>query len=101
MKVDTRYGSIWDEFPVKYEPKVPETQEEAEELHRAAQESIDDALMKTIDAHNESMRKAAELRRKTQQKEDIERRVIQHREQQREIFEAEAVRRKRNAEIFA
>ena len=101
MKVNTRYGSIWDELPVKYEPKIPETQEEAEELHRAAQESVDEALMRTIDAHNEAMRKSAELRRKVQQKEDIERRVMKHREEQREIFKAEAVRRKRNAEIFA
>ena len=101
MKVDTRYGSIWDELRVKYEPRVPETQEEAEKLHEAAEASMHDSLMKTVDAHNESTRQAAELRKKTQQKQDIERRVIEHREQQREMLEAEAVRRKRNAEIFA
>ena len=101
MKVDTRYGSMWDELRVKYEPRVPETQEEAEKLHEAAEASMHDSLMKTIDAHNESMRQAAELRKKTQRKQEIERQMIEHREEQRMIFEEEALRRKRNAEIFA
>ncbi|MBQ6971058.1 MAG: hypothetical protein IJP86_01740 [Synergistaceae bacterium] len=100
MKVSTHYGSIWDELPVKQEPHIPTTQEEAERLHEAAEASTHDALMKTVDAHNESMRKSAELRRKTQQKHDIERRVMEQRERQREILEEEAVRRKRNAEMW-
>ena len=101
MKVNTRYGSIWDELHVKYEPRVPETQEEAERLHEAAEASMNDSLMKTIDAHNESVRQAAELRKKTQRKQEIEQQVIEHREKQREIFEAEAVKRRKNAIIFA
>ena len=101
MRVDTRYGSMWDELPVKQEPRIPETQEEAQRLHEAAEASMHDALMKTVDAHNESMRQAAELRKKTQRKQEIERQMIEHREEQRRIFEEEALRRKRNAEIFA
>ena len=101
MKIETRYGSIWDELPVKYEHKVPETQEEAEEFYEAAKSSMHDSLMKTIDAHNESMRKSAELRQKAQRKKEIEEAVIEHRQQQKEIFEAEAVKRKKRAEIFA
>ncbi|MBQ7170534.1 MAG: hypothetical protein IJR63_11605 [Synergistaceae bacterium] len=101
MKVDTRYSSMWDELHVRYEPRVPETQEEAEKLHEAAEASMHDSLMKTVDAHNESVRQAAELRKKTRQKQEIESRVIQHREEQRKILEEEAVKRKRNAEIFA
>lgn len=100
MKVDTRYGSMWDELPVKYEGRIPETREEAEDFYEAAGASMHDSLMKTIDAHNESMRKSAELRKKAQQKKDIEQRVIEHREQQREIFEAEAVKRRKRSELW-
>ncbi len=101
MKIDTRYGSIWDEMPVKYEPKVPDTQEEAEELAEAAKASAHDALMKTIDSHNESVKRSAELRRKAQMKEEIEKRAIEHREEQHRIFEEEAVKRRERAIIFA
>ena len=101
IKIDTRYGSIWDELPVKYEQKVPETQEQAEEFYEAAKSSMHDSLMKTIDAHNESMRKSAEIRQKAQRKKEIENAVIERRQEQREIFEAEAVKRRRRAEIFA
>ena len=100
MKINTHYGSIWDELPVKQEPHIPQSQEEAERLHEAAEASTHDALMKAVDAHNESVRKSAELRRKTQQKQEIERRVIEQRERQREILEEDAVRRKRNAEMW-
>ena len=100
MKIDTRYGSMWDELPVKYEGRIPETREEAEDFYEAAEASMHDSLMKTIDAHNESMRKSAELRKKAQQKKDIEQRVIEHREQQREIFEAEAVKRRKRSELW-
>ena len=60
-----------------------------------------DSLMKTIDAHNESMRKSAEIRQKAQKKKEIENAVIERRQEQREIFEAEAVKRRKRAEIFA
>ena len=101
MKIDTRYNSIWDNLPARYEGRIPETQEEAEEFYEAAEASRHDALMKTIDAHNESMRQAAELRKKTQRKQEIERRVIEHRQEQHEIFETEAIKRRKNAIIFA
>lgn len=100
MKIDTRYNSIWDNLPPRYEGRIPETQEEAQEFYEAAESSMHDSMIKTIDAHNESMRKAAELRKKTQQKQDIERRVIQHREEQHKLFEAEAVKRKQRSEIW-
>ncbi len=101
MKIDTRYTSIWDNLPPKYEGRIPETQEEAEEFYEAAQASNHDALIKTIDAHNESMREAAELRKKTQRKQELEQKVIEHREQQHELLEAEAVKRRKRAIIFA
>lgn len=101
MRIDTRYGSIWDELHPQYEPRVPETQDEAQRLHEAAEASMHDSLMKTIDSHNESVRQAAELRKKTQLKQDIEQSVIEHREKQRKIFEEEAETRRRNTVIFA
>ena len=101
MKIDTRYTSIWDNLPPKYEGRIPETQEEAEEFYEAAEASRHDALMKTIDAHNESMRQAAELRKKTHRKKEIEQQVIERRENQHRIFEEEAVKRRERAIIFA
>ena len=91
---------MWDELPVKYESRIPETKEELEDFHEAAQASMHDSLMKTIDAHNESVRRSAELRKKTQQKKELEQKVIEHREQQREIFEAEAVKRRKRADLW-
>lgn len=101
MKIDTRYNSIWDNLPPKYEGRIPETQEEAQEFYEAAEASRHDALMKTIDAHNESMRQAAELRKKTHRKQEIEQKVIERRENQHKIFEEEAVKRRERAIIFA
>ena len=100
MKIDTRYNSIWDNLPTKYEGRIPQTQEEAQDFHEAAEASMNDSLMKTIDAHNESTKKAAELRMENQRKQEIERRVIEHREEQRRILEAEAIRRKERAELW-
>lgn len=104
MKIDTRYNSMWDNLPPKYEGRIPATQKEAEEFYEAAEASRHDSLMKTIDAHNESMREAAELRKKTQRKKEIEQQVIERRENQREIFEAEALKaekRRKHAIIIA
>ncbi|MBR1656993.1 MAG: hypothetical protein IJ697_00815 [Synergistaceae bacterium] len=104
MKIDTRYRSMWDELPVKYEGRIPETKEELEDFRDAAQASMDDALMKTIDAHNESMKRATELRQKTQRKKELEQKIIEQRERQHEIFEAEAVKaikRRKHAIIIA
>ena len=101
MKIDTSYKSMWDNLPPKYEGRIPATQEEAEEFYEAAEASRHDALMKTIDAHNESMRESAELRRKTQRKKEIEQQAIERRENQHELFEEEAIKRRKRAEIFA
>lgn len=100
MKISTHYGSIWDELPVKQEPHIPQSQEEAERLHEAAEASAHDALMRAVDAHNESVRKSAELRKKEHSKKEIEQATIERRERQHEIFEKEALRRKRNAEMW-
>ena len=101
MKIDTRYNSMWDNLPPRYEGRIPESQEELKDFYEAAEASRHDALMKTIDAHNESMREAAELRRKTQRKKEIEQQVIERRESQHRLFEAEAVKRRERAIIFA
>ena len=101
MKIDTRYNSMWDNLPSKYEGRIPETQEELKDFYEAAEASRHDTLMKTIDAHNESMREAAELRKKTLRKKEIEQQVIERREKQHRIFEEEAIKRRERAIIFA
>ncbi|MBQ3403113.1 MAG: hypothetical protein IJG65_07060 [Synergistaceae bacterium] len=94
MKVDTRYGSIWDELPPGTERKIPETQEEARDFYEAAKSSMHSSLMKTWDKHNEMMRKSAELRRVSDRKKAIERQEQERREEQREFLEADALKRK-------
>ena len=49
MKIDTRYNSMWDNLPSKYEGRIPETQEELKDFYEAAEASRHDTLMKTID----------------------------------------------------
>ena len=73
MKIDTCYGSIWDELPVQSERRVPETQEEAMDLYEAAKSSVNHSLMKTWDKHNDMMKKSAELRRIAERKKAVER----------------------------
>lgn len=94
MKVDTRYGSIWDEMPAGTERRIPQTQEEARDLYEAAESSMHDSLMKTWDGHNDMMRKSAELRRVSERKKAIERQVQEHRDLQRELAEADNLKRK-------
>ena len=94
MKVDTRYGSIWDEMPAGTERRIPQTQEEARDLYEAAESSMHDLLMKTWDGHNDMMRKSAELRRVSERKKAIERQVQEHRDLQRELAEADNLKRK-------
>ena len=86
MKIDTRFGSMWDELPYKTERKVPETKEEALDMYEAAQSSVNSSTMKTWDAHNDMMAKSAELRKIQERKEYLERRNIEQREQQREYL---------------
>ena len=87
MKVDTHYGSIWDEMPGRPERSVPKTQEEAEDCYQAAQASMHNSLMKTWDAHNDMVKKSAELRNIKQRKEAIERIAQEQRERHTEFLE--------------
>lgn len=94
MKVDTRYGSIWDEMPPGTERSVPQTQQEARDLYEAAESSMHNSLMKTLDGHNDMMKKSAELRRISERKKAIERQAQEHRDMQRELIEADNLKRK-------
>ncbi len=89
MKIDTRYGSIWDELPAKYdksERKIPQTQEEARDFYEAAKSSMHNSLMKTWDAHNESMKQSAKLRQIYSRKKLIEAEYQKRRDEQRELL---------------
>ena len=86
MKIDTRFGSMWDELPAKTERRIPQTQHEAQELHQAAQSSMHRSLMTAWDSHNDMVSKSAELRK------------IQHRKEALERIEQE--RRKRHTEFL-
>ena len=89
-KIDTHYGSIWDELPKGTERKIPTTQREAMDFYEAAQSSMDKAVLKTMDGHNDMMKKSAELRKISQRKKAVEDLNIKHREEQRKFFEDEA-----------
>ena len=95
MKVNNRFGSMWDELPGKRERKVPETREEALDLYEAAQSSLNTSMMKTWDAHNDMMRNAAELRKVQARKKLIEQQDIEHRKEQREFLESSALERQK------
>ena len=92
MKLDTRYGGIWDELSpkpaqsAKTERRVPQTQEEAIDFYEAAESSMHRSLMKTWDRHNEMMRKSAELREIARRKKVVELQAQQARERQREFL---------------
>ena len=84
MKVDTRFGSIWDELPYKSERKIPETQAEAIDFYEAAQSSVNNSLMKTWDSHNDMVKKSAELRKISERKKVLEHQAKQRREEYQE-----------------
>ena len=89
MKIDTRYGSIWDELPTKEARaarKIPTTQSEAIEFYEAAQSSVDKSMLKTMDGHNDMVQKSAELRKISERKKALEKINIERREQQEEFF---------------
>ncbi len=100
MRIDPnkyKFTSIWDELPKDSKlknRKVPENIQDALELSQAAQKSIDNSVMKTWDAHNDMMKKSSELRKIQQQKELREQQNIEHRENQRELLEEIALKRK-------
>ncbi len=80
MKIDTRFGSMWDELPANAERRTPQTQQEAQTLHQAAQSSMHNSLMTAWDSHNDMVAKSAELRKIHQRKQALERIEQQRRE---------------------
>ena len=92
MKVDTSFGSIWDELPRGTEKKIPQTQSEAMDFYEAAQSSVNHSLMKTWDAHNDMVKKSAELRNIKHRKEALERIVQEQREEHTEFLEETALK---------
>lgn len=89
MKIDTRYGSIWDELspqPAKTERRLPQTQQEARDFYEAAESSVHRSLMKTWDGHNDMMRKSAELRQIARRKKTVELQAQQARQRQHDFL---------------
>ena len=103
-RINSRYGSIWDELPeasrVKVNKKVPETQEEALDLVRAAESSMTRATLKTWDSHNDMVKKSAELRKVQARKQAIENQYQEHREEQRELMAKIAIENANRRERF-
>lgn len=75
MKIDNKFGSIWDELPDRTAKKIPETKEEALDLYIAAQSSVNKSTMKIWDAHNDMVKKSAELRKISERKKILENQV--------------------------
>ena len=86
MKIDDRFGSIWDELPQKREKRVPATQSDVLELVNAAQSSMDKSTLKAWDSHNNMMKKSAELRKIQARKKAIEQQYQEDRDEQRELM---------------
>lgn len=102
-KVETRFGSIWDELPNPRERKernVPRTQAEATKFFQAAEASITDSTMKVWDSHNDMMAKSAKLRRVSERKKIIERQLQKHRDENRELMEKVAEEKIENANFL-
>ena len=86
MRIDTRFGSMWDELSPKVERRIPQTQQEAQELHQAAQSSMHRSLMTAWDSHNDMVSKSAELRKIQNRKEALERIELERRERHTEFL---------------
>ena len=101
-RINTRYGSIWDELPYESSSvrKVPETQDEALELVKAAESSMTRSTMQTWDAHNDMVQKSAELRKIQARKQAIESQYQEHREEQRELMAKIAIENAQRRERF-
>ena len=105
MKVDTKFGSIWDELPTqavnnKKEKSIPTTQAEAMELYQAAEASVTNSTMKIWDSHNDMMAKSAELRKISERKKIVERQAQERIEQARELNEKAAEEKIKNSEFL-
>ena len=100
LKVDNKFGSIWDELPNKTEKKVPENQAEAMDLYEAAKSSVHSYLMTTWDSHYDMLKKSSELRKISERKQIIERqnqeRIDNNRERFIEAAEKNEKKRKEN-----
>ncbi len=75
MKIDNKFGSIRDELPDRTAKKIPKTKEEALDLYIAAQSSVNKSTMKIWDAHNDMVKKSAELRKISERKKILENQV--------------------------
>lgn len=100
MKVDTKFGSIWDELPNGTEKRIPKTQAEAMDFYQAAESSMTNSTMKIWDSHNDMMKKSAELRRVSERKKIVERQAQEHREQNHELMERAAEEKIENSKIL-
>ena len=100
MKVDTKFGSIWDELPYESEKKIPRSQSEAMDFYQAAEASMTDSTMKIWDSHNDMMKKSAELRRVSERKKIVERQSQERREQSHELMERAAEEKMEKSEIL-
>lgn len=99
-KINSRYGSIWDELPYESPRKVPETQDEALDLVKAAESSMTRATLKTWDSHNDMVKKSAELRKVQARKQAIENQYQEHREEQRELMARIAIENANRREML-
>ncbi len=99
MKINNKFGSIWDELP-NYERDVPRNSEEVTDFYEAAGSSVHKSLMTTWDNHNELMKKSAELRKIYNDKKFIEQKIIEHREEQRRIMEEASLERIKESQMF-
>ena len=103
MKVDTKFGSIWDELPnisQKTKKEIPTTKSEAMDLYQAAEASITNSTMKIWDSHNDMTAKSAELRKVSERKKIVERQAQERREENHELLERAAEEKIKNSEIL-
>lgn len=100
MKIDTKFGSIWDELPSNSKKEIPTTKSEAMDLYQAAEASITNSTMKILDSHNDMTAKSAELRKISERKKIIERQAQERREENHELLERAAEEKIKNSEIL-
>lgn len=100
MKVDNKFGSIWDELPYKTEKKIPETKQEALDLYEAAQSSVSNSTMKIWDSHNDMVKKSAELRKISERKKFLENQNQKRLEENRERIIETALKNEERRKMF-
>ena len=100
MKVDNKFGSIWDELPYKTEKKIPETKQEALDLYEAAQSSVHNSTMKIWDSHNDMVKKSAELRKISERKKILENQNQKRLEENRERIIETALKNEERRKMF-